>query len=72
MTPYFYLLLRQQFSQGRDQGVLETINFVFRLESKQTETQSVLGVFWYVSRNQNIFFGSFQFVSVFLTSIETT
>jgi hypothetical protein len=51
------------------QGVLETFKFFFRFEPKQTETQSVLIVFRFVSRNQKTFFRS---VSVFRTGIETT
>ncbi len=36
--------------------VLETIKFCFRFEAKQTETQSVLVVFLFVSRNPKTFF----------------
>jgi hypothetical protein len=41
---------------------------LFRFKPKKTETQSVLVVFRFVSRNQRIFF---RFVSVFRNSIET-
>jgi hypothetical protein len=44
----------------------------FLLEPKQTETQSVSFVFWFVSRNQTILFALFQSVFVFWTCIETT
>ncbi len=55
-------------------GVPRNRYFFSRFEPKQTETQSVLVVFWFAFlRNQKFFFpGLFQFVSMFWTGIETT
>jgi hypothetical protein len=49
-------------------GVLETVNLFSRFELKQTETQSVLVVFWFAfSQNPKQ-----NFSGLFRTGIETT